>query len=608
MNAITPQQQLNFLLEVLKAIYKSGGDRSIACGLLQANPDLLNDRLAELLRSWATHRFTTVKPTTAITLAQTVVRFGQLLEQFPVGNPMTNWTIAIAGYEMGLLVFTESLYPQKFADIQAALAATKQQQQKALEREATESSVTRMTREIDVIQATLKALTAQVDSLKPAQNPMDFAPLISAIRELHAPPNPSTNLGIKLPPEEFNAAIFYDIENLTKGYKFDRKLISKISLGTLINKIREQHQFGKIAIHRAYANWSIPQIKNMKHELLALGIEPIQVFGFGLYSQKNAADIQLTIDAIEFVHNKPAIQLFIIVSGDGAFASVANKLHEYGKKVIGCAYERATNYFIEAVCDAFIYIPDPEIKPHYTKLPIPNSTDKIIARARTTLQWLDGHQEYGKQLRDEGMYLSEVAKIFQQKLKSFNHKSLGFEKWKSCLEYICEGTDFCLISKSETDPRLILKETIISSTNPADRYSIQNDNHSLTKYRKILSAGYPIFRMPPPEDLIKVASSLARHPFVGEKIGDGIEKITKHLELKVSQQSVKKSLLVFISAGCFVTEPEGANLPNLSLTLKSEFDSQTAILKAIKYRARQKLQEQIQEVDDKILQQIIPAA
>ena len=251
MNVIIPQQQLNFLLEVLKDIYKSGGDRSRVYQCLQANLDLLDDRLVKLLRSWGTHRLTTVKPTAAFILAQTVINFSQLVEQFPQGNKETNLEIAIAGYETALLVFTAKVYPQDFANLQGALARAKQQRQEAIERQTINSSVARITREIEIVQATLKTLRMQLETLNTSPTKIDIVPLISAIRELHPPQDDLNISGIKLPSEEFNTAILYDIENLTKGYNFDRELLAKISLDKVINDIRKQHQFGKIAIQRA---------------------------------------------------------------------------------------------------------------------------------------------------------------------------------------------------------------------------------------------------------------------------------------------------------------------------------------------------------------------
>ncbi|MEJ2669211.1 MAG: NYN domain-containing protein, partial [Gammaproteobacteria bacterium] len=162
----------------------------------------------------------------------------------------------------------------------------------------------------------------------------------------------------------FNTVILYDIENLLKGYNFSQQMAAKLSLEEIVSAIKQTERLGQIAVQRAYANWSDPRLAIMRGEINELGIDPIQVFGFSRDQKKNAADIQLAIDAIDLAHVRPAIQVFVIVSGDGGFASLAKKLHEYGKTVIGCAYQRATNKIFQAVCDDFVWISDPEEGEH----------------------------------------------------------------------------------------------------------------------------------------------------------------------------------------------------------------------------------------------------
>jgi uncharacterized LabA/DUF88 family protein len=158
----------------------------------------------------------------------------------------------------------------------------------------------------------------------------------------------------------FNTAIFYDIENLLKGYSFSQQMVANLSLKEILEAVRQTEQIGHIALQRAYANWSDPRLAIMRGEINELGIDPIQVFGFSRDQKKNAADIQLAIDAIDLAHVRPSLEVFVIVSGDGGFASLAKKLHEYGKVVIGCGYQSATNRTFQAVCDNFVWIADPD--------------------------------------------------------------------------------------------------------------------------------------------------------------------------------------------------------------------------------------------------------
>jgi len=158
----------------------------------------------------------------------------------------------------------------------------------------------------------------------------------------------------------FNTAVFYDIENLLKGYAFSAQTLANLSLQEIVESVSKTGLVSAIAVQRAYANWSDPRLGVMRGAINELGIEPIQVFGFARDQKKNAADIQLAIDAVDLAHVRPSIEVFVVVSGDGGFASLARKLHEYGKTVIGCAYASATNRFFQAVCDAFVPIAEPD--------------------------------------------------------------------------------------------------------------------------------------------------------------------------------------------------------------------------------------------------------
>ncbi|MEI7911223.1 MAG: NYN domain-containing protein [Verrucomicrobiota bacterium] len=115
----------------------------------------------------------------------------------------------------------------------------------------------------------------------------------------------------------FNTAVFYDIENLLGGYNFNVQWVAELSLKDILTRIRATGLTGRIAVQRAYANWSDPRLGILRNEINELGIDPIQIFGFSRDAKRNAADIQLAIDAIDLAHLRPAIGTFVIVSGDG---------------------------------------------------------------------------------------------------------------------------------------------------------------------------------------------------------------------------------------------------------------------------------------------------
>jgi uncharacterized LabA/DUF88 family protein len=118
-----------------------------------------------------------------------------------------------------------------------------------------------------------------------------------------------------------NVAIFLDMENLFGGYGND---VTAVPLAQVMRDIEAEvvrsGLGGTIALARAYANWARPDMAAYRSQLLAGNIKPVQVFSFD-HSSKNAADIELVVDALEVAADMPWIELFVIVSGDGDCAA-----------------------------------------------------------------------------------------------------------------------------------------------------------------------------------------------------------------------------------------------------------------------------------------------
>ena len=73
-------------------------------------------------------------------------------------------------------------------------------------------------------------------------------------------------------------------------------------------------------------------------------------------SQKNNADIQLVIDALEVAYKNELIDSFCIVSGDSDYVPLVGRLKSMGKFVLGISRsEAASNIFINA-CNEFQFL------------------------------------------------------------------------------------------------------------------------------------------------------------------------------------------------------------------------------------------------------------
>jgi len=433
----------------------------------------------------------------------------------------------------------------------------------------------------------------------------------------------------------FNTAVFYDIENLLKGYSFSQQMVANLSLKEILETVRQTGKIGQIALQRAYANWSDPRLAIMRGEINELGIDPIQVFGFSRDQKKNAADIQLAIDAIDLAHLRPSLEVFVIVSGDGGFAALAKKLHEYGKVVVGCAYRNATNKIFQAVCDAFVWINDPdeaeEERPQRigslpsANLVLPNdvtdprnvrlsqrikqlkqpTVEGIVAKTREILEWYAHDPTSQADLVRNGIYLSVIQEAVKYAIPGFQPIRLGFAKFIEYMQFVCKGTEFCIARPPNSQAVLALRSAVQKGSEILPDQEAR-EIHSVETYRSILASGSPIFRLPSASELFAVAGQLARHPVQKSDIGSAIESIVAGLEGEISSEAVKLALLSLVSANVFIREPEGVSLSEQLLTLPPEMNSPAIILAKLRKAARQKLSNILGDAKDEVLLSLIP--
>lgn len=403
----------------------------------------------------------------------------------------------------------------------------------------------------------------------------------------------------------FNTAILYDIENLIGGYG-RADMLSNLSLKDIHNEILKK-ETGKIAIQRAYANWSDPRLNILRGDIIELGIEPIQMFGFGRGPQKNASDIQLAIDAIDIAFTRKAVEIFVVVSGDGGFSALAKKLHEYGKMVIGCAYGRTTNRVFEAVCDDFIWIEEPRdeyshiketsefkdpILMEYAKRfkPISAKGEEVVNQASQLLTFLAANKDAAYLLKNVGLNISIFSQAISYRIIDFSYTVLGFTKLVDFIRYVTRDSTIKLIYNPPSEYRLLYNDSSIKGYEDVEPITMLNEIHTIEKYRLLLSKGSPIFRLPSNEVVYTLVRQLSEKPLAYQRLylGDIIDGLGS--EYAYEQNDIKGCILSLISAGCFRREPEEAKLSEQKLSFIYQSSEQTInILKEAMYRKLEEL-------------------
>jgi len=278
---------------------------------------------------------------------------------------------------------------------------------------------------------------------------------------------------------ERNTAIFYDIENLLKGYRSVEKMSDSLDIAEILKSIRKSNKIGEISLQKAYANWSDPRLTSIRIKISEIGIEPVHVFGFPRDQSKNISDIHLAVDCVDIANTRPHINVFVIVSGDGDFIPLVKKLHEYGKIVIGCSYISSANKIFRSLCDDFVWIYDADeieqqnlLKSGYPEDPrnarlvslISKATEfdleVSVSKTREILKCYNDDLITQPDLFQNGIQLSVVQEAVKCFIPGFQLTSLGFGKFIEYMQFVCKETDFCVVRSPQ--PVVMLRRAVRS--------------------------------------------------------------------------------------------------------------------------------------------------
>ena len=122
------------------------------------------------------------------------------------------------------------------------------------------------------------------------------------------------------------------------------------TLNSILEKVKIR---GDILLGKVYGYTD--KFGDLKEILLSNTFTVVPSLRYGI-SQKNNADIQLVIDALEVAYKNELIDSFCIVSGDSDYTPLVGRLKSMGKFVLGISRsEAASNIFINA-CNEFQFL------------------------------------------------------------------------------------------------------------------------------------------------------------------------------------------------------------------------------------------------------------
>src|SRR4051812_36960281 len=153
--------------------------------------------------------------------------------------------------------------------------------------------------------------------------------------------------GTVLPhPDRLNIAVFIDFDNIEIGVK--TTLGQQFDVGVILDAIKER---GEVVTKIAYADWT--RSGEYSRSLTQHAIRLVQR-NMTPGGDKNGADINLALDALEMAFTHQHINAYVIVGGDSDFLSLVEKLKQYDKKVFVVGGRAFTSVILQRNCHEFI--------------------------------------------------------------------------------------------------------------------------------------------------------------------------------------------------------------------------------------------------------------
>jgi uncharacterized protein (TIGR00288 family) len=146
--------------------------------------------------------------------------------------------------------------------------------------------------------------------------------------------------------DRLNIAVFVDYDNIEIGVKSTLRREFDVSLA--LGALKER---GDVVAKFAYANWG--RQEGATRQMAENAVQMVQRIP-SPRGDKNGADINLALDALEMAFTHAHVNAFAIVSGGSDFIPLVNKLKEYGKTVFVVGGKAFTSTILQQNCHEFV--------------------------------------------------------------------------------------------------------------------------------------------------------------------------------------------------------------------------------------------------------------
>lgn len=146
--------------------------------------------------------------------------------------------------------------------------------------------------------------------------------------------------------ERLKLAVFVDFDNIQIGVK--DTLGKDFDVSVVLEALKER---GEVITKVAYSDWS--RASEFSRQMTQHAVQMVQR-NVTPRGDKNGADINLALDALEMAFTRHHINSFAIVGGDSDFIALVEKLKQYDKRVFVVGGRGFTSNILQRNCTEFI--------------------------------------------------------------------------------------------------------------------------------------------------------------------------------------------------------------------------------------------------------------
>lgn len=250
---------------------------------------------------------------------------------------------------------------------------------------------------------------------------------------------------------ESRVAVFVDAENLTQWVK----------LGGLEVLFKDLSSIGAVVVRKAYARWTNTNMAVHQATLNRHGFELIHTFH--PVSGKNSADIQITVDVMEYAW-RDDLACIALATGDSDFSPLFRRLREMGKQVVGVGPRSALSESVKSSCSRFFYTQTETSSAVQDEASLASAFDDAADLLETALKTFDDHANCSA-LKSRMLNIDSA----------FDEKNLGFKGFTAFVKAV-DGIELvqddktwsAFFQENETDPGPLSKKTKEAEPSPQE--------------------------------------------------------------------------------------------------------------------------------------------